>query len=165
MNKDDGGRESSRLWDALEQLQLEGFAQVGTLGRKRTRRNADRNEKTLFETSRELKVPPKPLSKFIRKLGLLPDAKWNGNALSIDQATFQALKEIIYDLITLPQTCEINYMIGSGVCDVKQIVVNPFRLDVRFSSPFRPLAKFIPESSEVQRNFRNLFSADDSASM
>ena len=61
VSKADGGRTTNRLWDALEQAQFEGFAQVGTLGRKRARRQADRNERTLIEASRELKVPPKAL--------------------------------------------------------------------------------------------------------
>ncbi|WP_156318585.1 hypothetical protein [Rhizobium sp. AAP43] len=51
---------------------------------------------TLLEASRELKVPPNGLSKLMRKLSLLPDVKWNGDALSIDAATFQALKAAVY---------------------------------------------------------------------
>ena len=74
-----------------------------------------------------------PLSKFIRKLGLLPDAKWNGDALSIDQATFQKLKDIIDDLITLPQTSQITSIPGHE---------------------FRPVAKagFIEEFTELPIN-------------
>ncbi|MBP2559194.1 hypothetical protein J2857_001945 [Neorhizobium galegae] len=110
--KMNGGRANNRLWEALEQAQQEGFARVGTLGRKRTRRQLDRSDRTLIEASRELKVPPKALSRFISKLGLLPDAKWNGDALSIDPATFQTLKLIIDDLITLPQTTAITGIPG-----------------------------------------------------
>jgi hypothetical protein len=112
VTKVDGGRADNRLWEAMEQAQQEGFAQVGTLGRKRTRRHAERSDRTLLEASRELKVPPKALSKFIRKLGLLPDAKWNGDALSIDTATFHMLKATIDDLITLPQTVAITGIPG-----------------------------------------------------
>ncbi|MEH2700163.1 hypothetical protein GFL93_09730 [Rhizobium leguminosarum bv. viciae] len=111
-SKADGGRADNPLWDALEVAQQEGFAQVGTLGRKRTRRHANRSEMTLLEASRVLKVPPKALSKFIRKLGLLPDARWNGDALSIDPATFRTLKATIDDLITLPQTVAITGIPG-----------------------------------------------------
>ncbi|MFS2150430.1 TniQ family protein [Rhizobium sp. Rhizsp42] len=111
-SKADGGRANNLLWEALETAQQEGFAQVGTLGRKRTRRSANRNEMTLLEASRELKVPPKALGKFIRKLGLLPDAKWNGDALSIDPATFQTLRATIDNLITLPQTTSITGIPG-----------------------------------------------------
>ncbi|MBY5357242.1 TniQ family protein [Rhizobium leguminosarum] len=131
--KINGGRADNRLWEALEQAQQEGFARVGTLGRKRTRRRLDRSDRTLIEASRELKVPPKALSKFIRKLGLLPDAKWNGDALSIDPATFQTLKATIDDLITLPETVEITGIPGHE---------------------FRPVAKagFIQEFTELPIN-------------
>ncbi|NEJ95352.1 hypothetical protein ELI24_09890 [Rhizobium ruizarguesonis] len=128
--KVNGGRANNNLWEAMEQAQQEGFAQVGTLGRKRTRRQLDRSDRTLLEASRELKVPPKALSKFIRKLGLLPDAKWNGDALSIDPATFQALKATSDDLITLPQTVAITGIPGHE---------------------FRPIAKagFVQEFTEL----------------
>jgi hypothetical protein len=119
-SKVDGGRADNPLWQALEAAQREGFARVGTLGRKRSSHHVDRNEMTLLEASRELKVPPKSLSKFIRKLGLLPDAKWNGDALSIDTATFQALKATINDLITLPQTIEITGIPGHEFRQVAQ---------------------------------------------
>lgn len=133
VNRVDGGRANNRLWDGLEQAQLEGFARVGTLGRKRTRRYVDRGERTLLEASKELKVPPKALSRFIRKLGLLPDAKWNGDALSIDPATFQTLKATLDDLITMPETVEITGIPGHE---------------------FRPVAKagFVQEFTELPVN-------------
>lgn len=119
-SKVDGGRADNPLWQALEAAQREGFARVGTLGRKRTSHHVDRSEMTLLEASRELKVPPKSLSKFIRKLGLLPDAKWNGDALSIDAAAFQALKAVIDDLITLPQAMEITGIPGQNLRQAAQ---------------------------------------------
>ncbi|MCS4089648.1 TniQ family protein [Rhizobium sp. BK176] len=100
------------LWDAVEQAQYEGFAKVGTLGRKFVRRDAIRSDKTLKEAAAALGLPPKGLSKFIQRIGLLPHAKWNGDAISLDTEAFEALKAVVDDLITLPQTIEITGIPG-----------------------------------------------------
>jgi hypothetical protein len=38
----------------------------------------------------------------------LPDAKWNGDAHSIDQATFEKVKALVGDLIGLAETKAIT---------------------------------------------------------
>jgi hypothetical protein len=100
------------LWATVDQAQYQGFAQVGTLGRKFVRRQAIRSDRTLKEAAAALGLPPKGLSKFIQKIGLLPNAKWNGDAISLDTETFETLKAAVDDLITLPQTVEITGIPG-----------------------------------------------------
>lgn len=103
---------ADELWEAVEQAQYQGFAQVGMLGRKFVRRQAFRSDRTLKEAAEALGLPPKGLSKFIQRIGLLPNAKWNGDAISIDNETFEMLKAAVDDLITLPQTIEITGIPG-----------------------------------------------------
>lgn len=105
-------RDADTLWDAVEQAQYEGFAKVGTLGRKFVLRQAVRSDRTLREAAAALGLPPRGLSKFIQKIGLLPNAKWNGDAISLDAEAFEVLKAAVDDLITLPQTIEITGIKG-----------------------------------------------------
>lgn len=107
------GRDSNPLWNELEAAQYEGFARVGTLGRKFTNYNPTRSDRTLREAAEELGLPVKGLGPFVKAIGLLPNAKWNDDAHSIDQATFEKLKTLVDDLITLPQTREITGISGT----------------------------------------------------
>jgi hypothetical protein len=112
VDKRHGGRTSNPVWDAIEQARYEGFALVGTFGRKSAKRQAERGDRTLKEAADELGVPVKGLRPFIKQLDLLPEAKWNGDAHSIDQATFSKLRDLIDDLITLPETTAITGIPG-----------------------------------------------------
>lgn len=75
-------------------------------------RPSERGERTLLETARELGLPPKGVSKFVQQLGLLPDAKWNGDALSFNEDTFRELKEAVEDLIPSTDTWDIAGLPG-----------------------------------------------------
>lgn len=112
VDKRNGGRTSNPVWDAIEQARYEGFAQVGTFGRKSAKRQVDRGDRTLKEAADELGVSVKGLRPFIKQLDLLPEAKWNGDAHSIDQETFATLKALMDDLITLPETTAITGIPG-----------------------------------------------------
>lgn len=112
VDKRNGGRTANPVWDAIEQARYEGFALVGTFGRKSAKRQAERGDRTLKEAADELGVSVKGLRPFIKELNLLPEAKWNGDAHSIDQGTFTMLKDLIDDLITLPETTAITGIPG-----------------------------------------------------
>ncbi len=106
-------RRDSRLRPYIEKVLFEEFAQVGTLGRKFTRhRPFERGERTLLEASRELGLPPKGVSKFVKQLGLLPDSKWNGDALSFNDKTFLTLKDAVADLVPSTDTWDISGLPG-----------------------------------------------------
>ena len=102
-------RPDSSLRTYIETVLFEVFARVGTLSRKFARYHpSERGERTLLEASRELGLPHKGVSKFVKQLGLLPNEKWNGDALSFNDVTFQALKEAINDLIPSTETWDIT---------------------------------------------------------
>lgn len=102
-------RPHSRLRPYIETVLFEAFAQVGTLSRKFARYHpSERGERTLLEVSRELGLPPKGVSKFVKQLGLLPNEKWNGDALSFNDVAFQTLREAISDLIPSAETWDIT---------------------------------------------------------
>ncbi|AWM24853.1 TniQ family protein [Sinorhizobium fredii] len=106
-------RPDSRLKPYIETVLFEVFAQVGTLGRKFVRyRPSERGERTLLEASRELDLPPRGVSKFVQQLGLLPGAKWNGDALSFNDETFRRLKDAVQDLIPSTDTWDIAGLPG-----------------------------------------------------
>jgi hypothetical protein len=106
-------RASNPLWDALEDAQYEGFARVGTLSRKFSNHDPARTDRTLREAAEELGLPPKGLGPFIKSLSLLPNSKWNGDAHSIDSATFDKIRTLVDDLITLPKTQDITGISGT----------------------------------------------------
>ncbi|MBY5668788.1 hypothetical protein HFO43_09555 [Rhizobium leguminosarum] len=106
-------RATNPLWDALETAQYEGFARVGTLSRKFSNHDPARTDRTLREAAEELGLPPKGLGPFIKSLNLLPNSKWNGDAHSIDSATFDKIRALVDDLITLPQTKVITGISGT----------------------------------------------------
>lgn len=102
-------RPDSSLRSYIETVLFEVFAQVGTLSRKFARYHpSERGERTLLEVSRELGLPPKGVSKFVKQLGLLPNEKWNGDALSFNDVAFQALIEAVHDLIPSTETWDIT---------------------------------------------------------
>lgn len=106
-------RPFSRLKSYIETVLFEEFAKVGTLGRKFVRyRPSERGERTLLEAARELGLPPRGVSKFVQQLGLLPDAKWNGDALSFNEDTFRTLKEAVEDLVPSTDTWDIAGLPG-----------------------------------------------------
>ncbi|KQY10889.1 hypothetical protein ASE23_07050 [Rhizobium sp. Root73] len=108
-----GVRPNSRLKSYIETVLFEEFAQVGTLGRKFVRyRPSERGERTLLEAARELGLPPKGVSKFVQQLGLMPDAKWNGDALSFNEDTFRTLKVAVEDLVPSTDTWDIAGLPG-----------------------------------------------------
>lgn len=106
-------RDDNPLWEELELAQYEGFARVGTIGRKFTNYAPAKAGRTMLGAAAELGVPVKGLRAFIKANGLLPEAAWNRDAHSIDEATFDKLKSLIDDLITLPQTQEITGISGT----------------------------------------------------
>jgi hypothetical protein len=101
-------RETNPLWKELELAQYEGFSLVGTIGRKFTNYLPAKSGRTLSQAAEELNLPVKGLRKFIKTMHLLPDAQWNRDAHNIDDETFDKLKALIADLISLPQTSEIT---------------------------------------------------------
>jgi hypothetical protein len=73
------------LWGKLELAQYEGFARVGTIGRKFRSYLRAKVGRTLAQAAEELKLPVKGLRSFIKAVDLLPNAKWNRDAHSIDE--------------------------------------------------------------------------------
>jgi hypothetical protein len=106
-------RDINPLWSELELAQYEGFSRVGTIGRKFTNYEPAKSGRTMLKSAAELGVPVKGLRAFTKANGLLPEARWNRDAHSIDQATFDQLKTMIDDLITLPETKEITGISGT----------------------------------------------------
>lgn len=106
-------RNVNPLWGELELAQYEGFARVGTIGRKFTNYAPAKSGRTMLEAAAELEVPVKGLRAFIKATDLLPEARWNRDAHSIDQETFYRLKAMIDDLITLPETKDITGISGT----------------------------------------------------
>lgn len=106
-------RDANPLWKELELAQYEGFARVGTIGRKFTNYEPAKSGRTMLEAAADLGVPVKGLRAFIKATDLLPEAKWNRDAHSIDQETCDKLKALIDDLITLPQTKDITGISGT----------------------------------------------------
>lgn len=106
-------RDVNPLWEELELAQYEGFARVGTIGRKFTNYEPAKSGRTMMEAAADLGVPVKGLRAFIKATDLLPEAKWNRDAHSIDQETFDKLEALINNLITLPQTQDITGISGT----------------------------------------------------
>jgi hypothetical protein len=106
-------RDVNPLWAELELAQYEGFSRVGTIGRKFTSYEPAKSGRTMLDAAAELGVPVKGLRAFIKATGTLPQARWNRDAHSIDQATIEKLQAMIGDLISLPQTKDITGISGT----------------------------------------------------
>lgn len=83
-----------------------------TPGRHRGNREVIRTDRTLQDAASELGAPVSCLRAFVRDLNLLPHATWNKATISINERTFERIKALVDDLITLPQTVPISGIPG-----------------------------------------------------
>lgn len=113
LSKNIVSRNENPLWTELELAQFEGFSRVGTVGRKFTNYQPAKAGRTLRQVAEELELPVKGLRTFIRTMNLMPEAEWNRDAHSIDDETFNRLKALIDDLISLTDTSKITGISGT----------------------------------------------------
>jgi hypothetical protein len=113
LSKNIVSRNENPLWAELELAQFEGFSRVGTVGRKFTNYQPAKSGRTLRHVAVELELPVKGLRTFIKTMNLLPEAEWNRDAHSIDDETFNKLKVLIDDLISLTDTSKITGISGT----------------------------------------------------